>query len=573
MSTKTMLICNADDHTFFESSPFVTITDSNTFEKYVLSGDFSNLDRFIIVAELSWDKKKLSDFYGLELIKRLRVELQSKAPILILSHLPYEIIDVELKRFSNGNLRYLRDSAVSFSEIIAFEAAKGKEIDALFKPELDDDLYEDLVDCLYVDAGYLMEEVSQLQEELINADKEKLTYHTVDNFFNKLLNVSAENEAAILEMKQRTIGNIESFPLIDNEDIIKSLPHISTSLESILSYPSHLVKEENPFANHQYGKVLYVDGNDKFGKKIKDRLEKERIECLLAFDVNDAVNILEQDTKNEITLLICDYRFINKRKQYDRMQSYHLAKELSRMHNLVNMIVFTGFNPYTGKSLTMQFGRMVEPISKNEVFYTDYGLDKFTSIAKKLCKDAYHKIGETEAFKSTKAHKMLYKLHRESRDYQIIENDISDFSRFVVKQIVQNGVVPKRLLPNLSGRLENKNSSKDLDNFRQILVGRRIILGLCQIPYKIITGYEEDSYINLDKKDWWYLMYNAIKNGELKLNLDKIEDTELHNVINRNLKMSIKQNYNWQTSKSFPLTIEEKLWLEKFSGDFADIEV
>ncbi len=568
-----MLICNADDDTLIESSPFLTITDLESYEKCYLSGDLDKFERFIIVAELAWQKKNYTDFYGLELIKRLRVQSQSKASILILSHLPYEIIDVELNHFSPSHLRYLRDTSVSFLEIMDYETKSRKEIDAMFRPPLDEDLYEDLVECLYSDSGYVMEEMNELQEELIHATGDNLSYNNLNNFFNKLLNVSKNHEAEILEIKKHTIGNIESFPLLDSEDVIKNLPKISSSLESILSYPSHLVKEEDPFTNNNYGKVLYVDGNDKFGKKIKERLKNERIECLLAFDVNDAVNILKQDTKNEITLLICDYRFLNKKKQYDRMQSYHLAKELTMMHNLVNMIVFTGFNPYTIKSLTVQFGRMVEPLDKNEIFYTDYGLDKFTGIAKKLCKDAFNKIGETDAFKSTKVHRTLYKMHRESRDYHIIENDISEFSKYVVTQIVKYGAIPKRLLPNLSGRLENKNSSKDLDNFRQVLVGRRIILGLCQIPYKIITGFEEESYVKLDRKDWWYLMYNAIRNGELKLNHDQIEDTELTNVINRSLKMSLKRNYNWQTSKSFSLTIEEKLWLEQFSETFANIQI
>ncbi len=576
MSTKTVLICNADDNTLLESSPHPSILNRNSFDKHILNGELNNVDRFIISAELNWSKKRLSDFHGLEIIKELRVKSKSKASILVTSHFPYEKVNAAFCKHASGSLRYLQDSGVNYISTLDVENIGFKSLDDKFKPQLDEKLLDYLLGNLYNDAAYLIIELDTLFEAILEEDGNTLDILKLDQFFNKLINCFNEHEEKLLLIKKELYNNLESFPEIDKTDLFDQLQGVKYKLEKIFTHQQPKVfNTDRGFNTPNYGKVLYVDNNGKFGEKIRQKLFGERIECILAFDINEALEILKNDDTNDITLLVCDHKFLNDKKQFHHQQAFHLSQALDNMPNLVNMLVFTGLNPYSSNPLTTQYGRMVESMMKSKVFYDQNGLDKFCDIAKKLCKNAFEKIGDCTAFKKAKIHKFLYKLHRESPDYHIIENDISEFAMYSVLELIKHGEIPKRLLPNLNGRLENKNTDKDLDNFRQILIGRRIVLGLCQVPHKLLFRFEEElnRYSSLDKKDTWYLLYNAIRHGELKLNYDGIEDTELHNVVNRNLRMSIRQNYNWQASKGFPLTIEEKNWLYRYSEKFANLEL
>jgi|GEM_PF-3698543 len=576
MSNKTVLICNADDNSLLKYSPHPSILDRNSFDKHVHNGEFNNVDRFIISAQLNWSKKDFSDFHGLEIIKELRVKSKSKASILVTSHFPYEKVNDEFCKQASGNFRFLQDSGVNYISTLDVENIGFKSLDDKFKPQLDEKLLDYLLGNLYNDAEYIITELNTLCEAILEEDGNTLDVSKLDQFFNKLINCFCDKEEELLLIKTGLYNNLESFPEIDKSDLFDQLQGVKNKLERIFIHQqTKTFNTTHEFNAPKYGKVLYVDNNGKFGRKIKQKLFEEQIHCILASDINEALDILKKDDNNDITLLVCDYKFLNDKKQFHHKQAFHLSQELNKMPNLVNMLVFTGLNSYSSNPLTTQYGRMVESVMKSKVFYDENGLDKFCTIAKKLCKNAFEKIKECNAFKAGTTHKFLYKVHRESRDYHIIEDDIAEFAMHSVEELVKHGEIPKILLPNLNGRLSNKNTDKDLDNFRQILVGRRIVLGLCQVPHKLLFRFEKElnKYSRLDKKDSWYLLYNAIRHGELKLNYDGIEDTELHNVVNRNLRMSIKQNYNWRASKGYPLTIEEKNWLYKYSEKFANLEL
>jgi len=190
MDTQTMLFCNADSNALIESSPFFTITDQEAYNKLALNNELCQIERFVIVAELSWDTKNLNEFYGLDLIKSIRVDAKSTAPILILSHYPYEKLDIDLVQHSTGSMRYFRDPSVSFLPIIEYEQLDKEKVDNYFNEALDEKLYFDLKENLYNPYGYLNEEICAVYDDTYDSVNSTYSTTLIDNFFNKALNTT-----------------------------------------------------------------------------------------------------------------------------------------------------------------------------------------------------------------------------------------------------------------------------------------------------------------------------------------------------------------------------------------------
>ncbi|MEM1137292.1 MAG: hypothetical protein AAGI07_15745, partial [Bacteroidota bacterium] len=403
----------------------------------------------------------------------------------------------------------------------------------------------------------------------------KLGITPINNFFNKIINIFPAFEEEVCKISTEFYKCVETFPHFYAKEVLDYMPKLINSLKSILPEEEGFIDNaENKSTNNDFGKVLYVDNNIQFGKKVQVSLAKHGITCELAFDVVEAINIIKEDCSNRITTLVSDNRFFNRDKRFNRKQSYHISKALADLPNQVNVITLCGLSTRKLTSLPLQHRRMIVPMLKNDIFKNALGMENFCHTIKQLNREALFKIEQPSMFKD--AHLSLYKLHRESYDYELIESDISQTAFTFVKEIAKNGFIPKYLLPAINGRLRTKNQERDLQNFRDILLARRFILGLCQLPYKVILRFEQERNKNIkfDRKDLWFLMYNALKNGELKLNLDEIDDPELNTAFNRSLRMSIRKNYNWQISKNYSLTIEEKNWLrihcEYFANSFEE---
>ncbi|MBT33052.1 MAG: hypothetical protein CMO01_25620 [Thalassobius sp.] len=573
MSIKPILICNPDEDLLIDSQHFEIVDSPNVYNRLRNGGQLAKAEKVIIVAELNWEAKKLSSFQGFDLIKDIRLNLQSKNPILVLSHLPFSSFDFELKSFTTGNVRFFRDPSISFSTLIDFEFTPFQNLGKCFKEGLEDELHTFLCERLYSDTGYIDEETLELHDEIYSSNTDQSGIDIISKYFNKVINTFPEKENEVYKIRNEFYTNIETFPRFSNQEVLRHIPKLKEKINDVLPEEEVSAPQNNSLNNDiRFGEVLYVDSNDRFGNIVKEKLGSFGITSRLAYDVNEAIDILKKDTKNKITVLVCDNRFFNKEKIYNRKQSYHISKELAALPNIVNVITLCGLSTRKLASSAMQHKRMVIPMLKKDVFDTPWGLDSFCNTVKQLNVEAVSVIEKPSSF--TGDHQYLYKVHREAKDYEQFEEDISSTAFYFVKKIVENGSIPKYLLPNISGRLGTKNHERNLENFRNILLARRFILGLCQLPISTVMRFEDyNSNVKVDRKDWWYIMYNALKNGELKLNLDDIDEPELNMAFNRSLKMSLKRNYNWQVSKNYALTVEEKNWLSKEAISFAEIQI
>jgi hypothetical protein len=70
-----------------ESNDFRFVTSEAEFEA-IHAGEAAKYNRIVIFAELSWEGKNYSDFYGIDIAVSLRMESVALAPICMLSFLP-----------------------------------------------------------------------------------------------------------------------------------------------------------------------------------------------------------------------------------------------------------------------------------------------------------------------------------------------------------------------------------------------------------------------------------------------------------------------------------------------------
>jgi hypothetical protein len=63
-------------------------------ESEMQATNLSNAKRMFVLAELNWDDRKLSDFYGFIVLKKLRFELRLRCPVIICSFCPKSLFQL-----------------------------------------------------------------------------------------------------------------------------------------------------------------------------------------------------------------------------------------------------------------------------------------------------------------------------------------------------------------------------------------------------------------------------------------------------------------------------------------------
>ncbi|WP_020527975.1 response regulator [Flexithrix dorotheae] len=523
----------------------------------------------IVTAELKWGNKFYSDLFGFDLIKDLRVTHQLKCPIIVVSNLPYEDFDfANLTEKKNGNTRFLKDPAVTFLPLMKFESMSSSEILLHFEKDLDNALYEDLCECLYHSNGFLDEVYCEFANMLRIKRGQYIELKEVDSLFNKIISLFLDHETEILSLKNHFLSSFDNFPKFEADLILKKLPALKKDIEYLLPHQEFVATESHKKNN--YGEVLYIDNNVDLAFIVKEKLAKSQLKVIHAANTEEALEILKKDELNRITVVVCDYRFYSNEK-FERNQGYHFLKEVARLPNLLQIITLSGLQSSYLANLTRKHMRSVIPMFKSDVFDTKSGFERFSLIVSELNQMVLNEIENSPKF-NNKTFNDLYQAHRQSYNYESFEEDISSTASWFIREMKEKGRVPKYLLPTINGKLDLADSYKNLENFREVLLSRRMVLGLCQLEEEELKRGFENSKLKIERLDRWYIIYNALKNGELSLDFNKLPGyAEMNTVISRNLRFSIKRSYNYRLKKNISATIEEKMWLKKFVEELENV--
>lgn len=162
---------------FVGNSPLASSTAKSTIDLRCVSTreDFEgvfgtskgqNIAGVIVTAELNWERQQYTEFYGLEVVRELRVTKHIKCPIVVTSYLPATYFTNLHQQLVHGNFRYFRDPSVSYLPLIEIEKVGLNAVVSKLPPPLDDDLFDDLCENLYHTGGFISELFHEFNKDL-----------------------------------------------------------------------------------------------------------------------------------------------------------------------------------------------------------------------------------------------------------------------------------------------------------------------------------------------------------------------------------------------------------------------
>ncbi|MDR2385531.1 MAG: hypothetical protein LBD80_07740 [Tannerella sp.] len=256
-------------------------------------------DRIVIFAELQWDDKPYSDFYGLDIAISMRLDKKMLAPMCILSFLPQTYFEKNNDETVKFNIVSVRGTA--FCEfpvtLVGIENAFAPIVPLLPATLAFLRLYLIDIKNLIVSINHNLR-ISSVKEEVeqilakINQLSEQAIFPTLKNIVEKITTAHGR-------------GNIEEF-----EDAIDKLVEKLNTLQS----------NELTSQDENKKKILLLE--DKDDELRWARTELERYFEVHAFqDVNDVIKEIDADGKNDYRALICDWELLkpNSKRHQDRL--------------------------------------------------------------------------------------------------------------------------------------------------------------------------------------------------------------------------------------------------------------
>ena len=144
----------------------------------------------------------------------------------------------------------------------------------------------------------------------------------------------------------------------------------------------------------------------------------------------------------------------------------------------------------------------------------------------------------------------LYKAHRESGDFHTTEEAMDKEALRVVEAYARTQALPEGAPKGFQARIDHaERPLTNLRNFRKKLLGRRIALGLCQLPISAFPNC-------FQRKDKWIVIKEL-----LKQEAHSFSEHNLRDLINTHLCLSLKEDYRYQQSSTLPITREERAFI------------
>lgn len=147
------------------------------------------------------------------------------------------------------------------------------------------------------------------------------------------LRVSFPNEYnrnfdALLHLKERIQENFGDNNTSKLSDRI--LESIKNQIEDILGF-SGLAEDELDLSKKGDWQILYVEDDEEYGTYLKNKLKYDYdLKCKLVKNKQEAIEVLNQDDKNEITVLICDWRLFKPgTKDWQNTQGLEILMEVA----------------------------------------------------------------------------------------------------------------------------------------------------------------------------------------------------------------------------------------------------
>jgi len=475
MQDNYLIICDDRQKSYFsqlkENLDFSFITSETEFEELVVD-EVANYNRIIIFAELLWQDKKYTDFYGIDIAVLLRLKLKALSPICILSFLHKDDFG-KINEVKYNILNARGTCFLELSDTFTFNAVASvlESVTSLLPATLT------YLSMLLIDVRYFIDVLTHNLRLETNNDKicqslkmiEQLSttnvYSQLQELSEKIISAhSEENESEFYLRKKELVNTLNGY--------------LQQTKEHTLPVDSKIKS-----------KVLLLDDNINDLEWAKKALSS----CFEVIDFQDALEAkacIEQDMKNELSAVICDWQLLkpNSREHQDllgfEVLDYASKKGFYALFSLTSTDDFSIRE--IDAQLNFEHQLFTKDFQQSEASWKMYipiiqqKIDRNTALIASLPTGSRWKKPKD---KKTKSFHEQYIAIRNSTDWSSFENEISAESTGLwdyYEKLVNKRVTPDRYI---------SISNTDL---KSVLIARRIYLAYwfkCREDYRDKNRY------------------------------------------------------------------------------------
>lgn len=510
-------------------------------KKSINIGEF---DLIVIEESLNWDESEIDDYYGYELAEVLRKNYINQSIIIATNesshaqrshNLKFEIIktpghilwDYDKNKTNKSIEPHLRLTNEAIEDILYSVFDIKGSLEEIFHT-----LKHDISAKNQINWFFLKERIQRLFE------KNPFHKNFEENKLDQLIDAGMENPTG------KSIDSIK-------EDLIQYFESVDDDIK----------QDKEPW------KVLLVDDESNTRKKYQRIIEESGIACEVAASGNEAIEILRNDSLNDITVMISDYRFFKDgEKNWQSMQGYDIIKyAYENVDNALSYFLLT-----SKRSAIMRYARSggtpfiqcYEKGNLTESLNYQQAVKVFLDSIRNEGNRVYSSLVNQPSLKSwtTSCNKVYdgsplnkyYRKYIESRSlFNQYENEINSEINNLIENFLKKGEQrsEKNLFYNFVNLLDIKdtsltgdisypaNSEKGIKQFAwSVMFPRRFALSVYLSIYRereqlYATNYKREYVVKQSNKIAMYMLCNF---RELKKN-------SISQVLNT--KLSLKKNF------------------------------
>ncbi|MCI0603399.1 hypothetical protein L0156_10340 [bacterium] len=448
------------------------------------------------MAELNWGnanaRKRLGQLHGLELVARyLRLHAKLRQPVLVLSFFTLAVILKDPRR------EIVRAVGHGFLQLPSSPEDWVKALDDI--PPLTDIQQMDIINNFCNVKGLVSEVVHRIKGSFWNLlnERNQNTWKFMQaelrrglNEIERLLATYSGSKVALDRIQDRFISEIVYKN--DFTGVISFVERVGDELKLLI--PEE-VKNESSVDFHAEGnrpwKTLLLDDEPEGLDPLVKALERRGVQCIVTDKCVAAQEKIKMDLRNEIVVVVADYRLFEIRdgiRRHQSKQGYDFLIDLSKTDRFVGLVALSGLSRKFLLESFQKYSAKVAVYSKNDL--TGPGaINLFADSILDLGRNIYDAMSSVPKSKYWEPLKQFYIAHRLSRDYEEAERKIGQEAKDFVQRIesifrtqdpelLSNPSFPR--LRDIEAGLKNKtpNNEKHMEIFRRKLVARRIALWL-----------------------------------------------------------------------------------------------
>ncbi len=310
MDEQVFYLINRDIENIFQIKSPNSVLNETDYVKTLK--DHNSIKAVVILAELTWNGSKYSDFYGFQIAYELRAKYKFLFPIIITSLLKQTYFENLAQNQIKFKLLFGRGTA-----FIQIGKNMGDEInDAIQKLSLfplSSPVLTDINEMLLNQRGFIIDKITH--DLRVNKSKEE-----IGSTFDEISKYLDGRQASSLKLEDYKSGLLESTNKQDNFNKIKEGLILKCQQELLAGAPL-----EETVAKKKH-RIVVLEDDPGFGKKIVENLKDYFEEIILKEKAREAIECIDADKNNSITGIITDWRLYEdySKKTYWQLQGYEV---------------------------------------------------------------------------------------------------------------------------------------------------------------------------------------------------------------------------------------------------------